>query len=167
MYITIGKIVQTHGIQGYVKAIAYSHIPGRFQHLKTVYLESGGEMRGLIIEDVQDGQDAALLKFRGIDDRESARKLVRQEIWVPESEKAELPAETYFVFELIGLQVFDSEGGEFLGTVAEVLTGAGNDVYVIRNDEAEILLPAVREFVKSIDLPAKRMEVRLIEGMRD
>lgn len=167
MYITIGKIVQTHGIQGYVKVIAYSNIPGRFRQLKTVYLEAGGEMRGLIIEDVQDGQDAALLKFRGIDDRESARKLVRQEVWVPENEKLELPADNYFVFELIGLQVFDIEGGEFLGTVEEVLTGAGNDVYVIRSAEAEILLPAVREFVKSIDLSAKRMEVQLIEGMRD
>ncbi|MCB0260808.1 MAG: 16S rRNA processing protein RimM [Calditrichaeota bacterium] len=167
MYITIGKIVQTHGVQGYVKAITYSDIPGRFENLKTVYLETDGEMRGLIIEAVQDGHDATLLKFRGIDDRESARKLVRQEVWVPESEKIELPADNFFVFELIGLQVFDIEGGEFLGTVEEVLTGAGNDVYVIRNGEAEILLPAVREFVKSIDRSAKRMEVQLIEGMRD
>lgn len=167
MYITIGKIVQTHGVQGYVKAIAYSNIPGRFDNLKTVYLETDGEMRGLIVEAVQDGHDATLLKFRGIDDRDSARKLVRQEIWIPESEKVQLPADSYFVFELIGLQVFDIEGGEYLGTLAEVLSGTGNDVYVIRSGETEILLPAVREFVKAIDLPANRMEVQLIEGMRE
>jgi len=157
--------VQTHGSQGYVKVVAYSNLPDRFNDLKVVYIETESGRQGLVIEDVRPSTQCALIKFRGIDSKEAAKPYVLKELWVPESEKIQLPEGTYFVHELIGLRVFDMEG-KFLGEIEDVWSGAANDVYVVRRkDGREILIPAVSEFVKEIDLEERKMVVKLIEGM--
>ena len=96
MYIAIGKIIQTHGIQGYLKVIAYSGYPDRFLKLKTAYIEIDREMRGFIIDDIKSQNQATLIKFRGIDNREAARFLVKNELWVPEDQKIDLPEDNQY-----------------------------------------------------------------------
>lgn len=164
MYIAVGKIVQTHGLKGYLKAIPYSGYPERFLHLETIHIENGEEMQGYIVEAVQVREQFSLLKFRGIDNREAAQALVKSELWVPEAKRTALPEDVYFIDDLLGLQVFDT-GGEHLGELEEVLSNAGNDIYVVRKEGQELLIPAVSEFVKEVNLPQKKMLVRLIEGM--
>lgn len=164
MFIAVGKIVKTHGLKGYVKAIPYSGYPERFLHLQTIHVGNGEEMQGYIVEAVQVGEQFSLLKFRGIDTRETAQTLVKSELWVPEGKKTALPQGVYFIDDLLGLQVFDSEG-EHLGELGEVLSNAGNDVYVVRKEGREVLIPAVSQFVKEVNLPQKKMVVQLIEGM--
>lgn len=116
------------------------------------------------MEAVQVREQFSLLKFRGIDNREAAQALVKSELWVPEAKRTALPEDVYFIDDLLGLQVFDSEG-EHLGELEEVLSNAGNDIYVVRKEGRELLIPAVSEFVKEVNLPQKKMLVRLIEGM--
>ena len=166
MYIAIGKIIQTHGIQGYLKVIAYSGYPDRFLKLKTAYIEIDREMRGFIIDDIKPQNQASLIKFRGIDNREAARFLVKNELWVPEDQKIDLPEDTYFIHDLIGLSVFDTTQ-QYLGELQDVFQNAGNDIYSVWNDDREILIPAVSEFVKEINLQEKKIIVQLIEGMAD
>ena len=166
MYISIGKIVKTHGIGGALKAVAYTGEPDRFLSLKTVYFQSKNGVQGYIIEEATILGDAALLKLKGIDNREAARNLVRQEVLVPESERVELPDGMFFVHDLLGLKVFDNNS-VFLGVLEDVLSGAGSDIYVIRHEERELLVPAVSEFVREIDLEEGRMVIELIDGMLD
>ncbi len=166
MYIAIGKIVQTRGIQGYVKAVSFSGLPDRFLGLKTAYLKIDQEMRGFIIEDVQLQNQASLIKFKGVETREAARFLVKKELWLPEGQKVKLPQDTYFIHDLVGLQVFDIEQ-HYLGELYDVIQNAGNDIYLVRHEEGELLIPAVSEFVKEINLQEKKMVVQLIEGMID
>ncbi len=166
MFIAIGKIVQTHGLKGYIKVVAYSGEPDRFFNLKTIYMEVDQEMCGFIIEDIQPLNQASLMKLRGVDTREAAKFLVKNEVWVPEDQKIELPEDTYFIHDLIGLSVFDTTQ-QYLGELQEVFQNAGNDIYSVRQDDREILIPAVSEFVKEINLREKKMVVQLIEGMVD
>lgn len=164
--IAIGRVIQAHGVQGWVKVTPYSGLPERFEVLKTLYLDSAGGLIGYILDDIQYHNMVPLLKFRGIDSRDSARKLVGQEILVSAAQQVELPEDTYFIHQLLGLQVFDNHS-EFIGTLEEVLTAAGNDVYVVRNEGTEVLIPAVSQFIRQVDLDAGRIDVQLIEGMRD
>jgi 16S rRNA processing protein RimM len=121
-------------------------------------------MCGFILEDVQVQNEVSLLKLRGIETRETAATFVKKELWVPEEQQIELPEGEYFIHDLIGLEVFDTDG-ESVGKLDEVLLNAGNNVYVVREDQREILIPAVPEFIKLIDLQQKKMVVQLIEGM--
>ena len=164
MYIAIGKIIKVHGVRGYVKAIAYSELPDRFLHLQTVYIETPGGMQGFLIEDIKLQSNISLLKLKGIETRDAAASLLQKDLRVPEEQQIELPEDNFFIHDLIGLQVSDT-AGEYLGELAEVLSNAGNDVYLVRNESREILIPAVYRFVKEIDLLKKTMVVELIEGM--
>jgi 16S rRNA processing protein RimM len=164
MYIAVGKIIKVHGVQGHVKAIPYSGFPDRFTHLKTVYIDTEEGMCGFILEDVQLQNEVSLLKLRGIESRETAAALVKKDLWVPEEQQIELPEGEYFIHDLIGLAVFDTEG-EYIGNLEEILLNAGNNVYVVRENQREVLIPAVPEFVKEINLQQKKVIVQLIEGM--
>ena len=104
------------------------------------------------------------MKLKGIDDRNAAERLRGRILFVDEAHRAKLPKGQYFVHDVLGLAVRE-EGGTDLGTVADVLRYPASDVYVVRGDRGEILIPAVKEFVQSVDLGARTMTVRLIEGM--
>jgi 16S rRNA processing protein RimM len=164
MYIAIGKIIKVHGVQGYLRAIPYSGIPDRFLYLKTIYIGTSHEMRGFILEDVVVQEQTSLLKMKGIETREAAVTLLKKELWAPEEQQIDLPEGVYFIHDLIGLKVIDGEG-EYLGELVEVLSNAGNDVYVVRKDEGDILIPAVSEFVQEVNLQQQKMVVQLIDGM--
>jgi 16S rRNA processing protein RimM len=165
MFIAIGKIIKTHGTNGYVKAISYSGVLERFLNLKTLYLEIDDEEKGMILEDIILQDRNVLLKFNNIDNREDAVKLVRKELKVLFEEKIKLPENNYFIHDLIGLKVFDIEGN-YLGIIENVLQMGANDIYQVKHEDDEILIPAVGEFIKNISLEEKKIVVKLIEGMR-
>ena len=104
------------------------------------------------------------LKLAGIDDRDAADRARGKILFVDEAHRAKLAKGQYFVHDVLGLAVRE-EGGSDLGTVADVLRYPASDVYVIRGDRGEILIPAVKEFIRSVDLETRTMTVRLIEGM--
>ncbi len=163
-YIAAGRVAQAHGRDGWVRVVVYSGLPDRFVRVKVVFFETDRGMEGKILAGVRVQSGSVLLKLKDVDTREAAKKLVGKEIFVLEEEKIELPEDTYFIHDLIGLQVFDIQGNP-VGTVSEVLTGTGNDVYVVKSAEREVLIPAVGEFVRQIDLKKRIMIVRLWEGM--
>ena len=105
-----------------------------------------------------------ILRFAEVADRTAAENLVGWELQVPAGEIPELPAGEYYTFELEGLEVV-TESGDRLGVLEEVLDLPAHDVYLVREGEREILLPATEEVVKEIDLDQRRMVVHLIEGL--
>ena len=147
-YIAVGKLTQAHGTAGVLKAISYADIPERYLNLKTLYLDSELGFTGYIIDGVEVSGPGVLLKLRGVDDRDEAQLLAGSEIYLPETEKSELPDDAYFVYQLIGLQVFDTDGRR-IGVLDDVLQQRGNDIYVVRDGDRELFM---RRFVDGLSL---------------
>ena len=104
------------------------------------------------------------LRLSGIEDREAAAELRGRLLAIAESELEPLPEGQYYRFQLIGLAVVSTDGEE-LGRVTEVLSTGANDVYVVRGDRGELLLPATDEVVREIDLEGGRMFVEALPGL--
>jgi 16S rRNA processing protein RimM len=163
-FIAVGKIVGVFGYQGWVKVSTYSGVKNRFAKVEAVYIDSGTELERKILTGQKYHQHQLLLKFRGMDDRETSRNFNGREIFLPEAEKIVLPENNFFIHELRGLKVYHTSG-EFLGTLTEVMSAEGNDLLVVKTEEKEILIPAVAEFVQVIDLEKGKVIVRLWEDM--
>ena len=108
----------------------------------------------------------ALLRLDGLESADSVRALSGQWLVAPDEPVPDLPPGEYYHYQLVGLNVVTDQG-EDLGTLQEVLVTGSNDVYVVKSaSAAEILLPAVSQVIKDVDLPAGRMLVHLINGLR-
>ncbi len=163
-WVAVGMIVGTFGVHGEVKVEPLSDIPGRFDQLRTVFLGDGHvPMR---IEGSRLHKGHVLLKFEDVGDITSAERLRGQMLWIPASEIATLPPDQYFIHDLIGLRVEHVNGGS-LGRVVDVLSGSGNDLLVIRGGkrDTESLVPAAKEFIKSVDLAAGVVLLDPIPGL--
>lgn len=159
--IAIGKAVAPHGVRGDVRVVPLTDYPERFDKTKEVKLEDG---RVLAIESAKYHKQFVLLKFRGLDDRDAIEFLRGKLLLVDRDELVALPEGHYFIFDIVGLKVYD-EAGAFLGTVTDVLATGANDVYIAERQPGEkpILIPAIKDVVREIDVPGGRMTVRLQE----
>ena len=107
------------------------------------------------------------MKLEGIDSIEEANKYRNCYLKIKREDAVKLPENTYFIADLIGIQVFD-ESNNFLGNIVDIFSTGSNDVYVVKNEIGkEILLPAISEVIKQIDIKNSKMVVNLIEGLND
>jgi 16S rRNA processing protein RimM len=158
---SIGKIIAPHGVRGDVRIIPLTDFPERFFALKEVYLDASSEVA--VIENVRAHQNFFLIKFKGCNTMDEAEILRGKLLKVHREDLVPLPQGHYYIFDIIGLSVF-TETGEFLGEVTDVLETGSNDVYTVeQKGKTPLLLPALKEVVKKIDLENKRMIVRLQE----
>jgi 16S rRNA processing protein RimM len=118
------------------------------------------------LEYKQKGRDAFVLKLRGIEDKEAAARMVGASVWLPSGTMKQLPDGEYYWHEIIGLQVV-TEDGQPLGTIESVFPTGSNDVYVCRKDNKEILLPAISDVVRKVDMERRIMVVRLLKGLTE
>lgn len=164
-YITVGEIVNTQGIKGEVRVLPTTDFPERFQQTKQIYALQQGKRQLLNIERVWEHKQFIIVKFQEVADMTAAEKLKGSLLQVTRSQLTELPKESFYVFDIVGLKVIDDQGQE-LGVVADVLCTGANDVYVVKRDEGkDILIPALKSVVKKIDIPTGIMEVALPEGL--
>ena len=162
-FIAVGKILRAFGNSGWLKISVYSGLSGRFHNVELIYLNGIEGMEGRILKNVKE-ENEPIIKLKGIDSREEAKKLVGAEIFLPEEESISLPEDTYFSHDLIGLEVVDLKHGK-IGFVKEILEMGANDILVVRSKKREILIPAVAEYVKSVDVEAGKISVQLADGM--
>lgn len=160
--ITIGKIVAPHGVRGDVRIIPLTDFPERFHELKETFVENVGQLK---LESAREHKKFILLKFAGIDSMNDAELLRGKLIKIARQDLVKLPAGQYYIFDIIGLNVFTEEG-ESLGMITDVLQPGSNDVYVVEQPgKGELLIPAIKEVVKKIDIAGKQMIVKLQEEM--
>lgn len=158
--IAIGKIVAPHGVRGDVRVAPLTDFPERFEKLASVLLEDG---RRLEIAHTRYHKQSVILKFRGLDDRNAVEALRGKLLKVTREEAVKLPAGHYFIFDIIGLRVYDENGG-CIGVVGDVIATGSNDVYVVDREGAQpVLVPAIKDVVRLIDVPGGRMVVKLQE----
>jgi len=161
-FLEIAQIQTAFGVDGEVRARILTDFPGRFARLKKVFL--GEDFTPYPVQHAKVRGDDVFLKLGGVTTPEEAAKLRLKMVQVPIAEAAPLPKGAYYHYQVIGLSVV-SVDGQALGRVVEILSTGGNDVYVVRGEQSELLLPAIAEVVQQVDLPAGRMVVTLLEGM--
>ncbi len=161
----IGKIISYWGTRGHLKVYSLTFSPDRYYKLSGVYVSSEKDRRFYNVEGVKPYKgNVWLFKLEDIDTIRDAEKVKNCYIEVPEAEKLDLPEDTYFIDDLVGLKVFSLEG-KYIGTLKDIIEGTANDVYIIREGDREVLIPAVKEFVKEVDLKEKKMVIKVIEGL--
>ncbi len=158
--IAIGKAVAPHGVRGDVRVMPLTDFPDRFRTLKEVILDDG---RRLAVESAKYHKQFVLLKFKGLDDRDAIEFLRGKLLKIGRQDLVKLPPGQYYTFDIIGLKVYDEEGA-FHGEVTDVLATGANDVYIVeREGERPLLIPALKEVVRLIDIDGGRMVVKLQE----
>jgi 16S rRNA processing protein RimM len=163
--IVVGRIVKPHGINGEVLVEVLSDAPGRFENGSVV--EAGdpdGERRRLTVRSTRDDRGKLLVRFKEVPDRTVAEAFHGALLSIGGDEAAPLPEGSYYDWQLEGLAVHDEDGTP-LGTLVRVDRGAGPDHWIVETRRGEVMVPAVDEFIRSIDLDARTVVVHTIPGL--
>ena len=159
-FITVGRILAPWGIKGKLKVRVTTDFPQRFTSFSTVYIN-----RQLVtIDSTEWHKGEAIIKLNAVNSIKAARQLQGQFVEIHYSQVYPLPEGQYYQFQLIGLEVWTIQG-ELLGNITEVLAAKSNDNYVVKGNEGEILIPAIEDVVKSIDLNKGRITIEAISGL--
>lgn len=163
-YLAIGQVARAHGLRGELSVTVLTEFPERFKDTDWVYLGNEQEAEAYRLESYRWHKPNILLKLEGIDDRTQAEQLRGLLVQVPVGEAVPLPEGSYYLYQLIGLEVVDTRG-ETLGTLTDVIETGANDVYVVRTKGKEVLLPAIPDVIKSVNLAEGRVVVEVMEGL--
>ncbi len=160
--VTVATILGVHGVFGEVRARVQSDVPGRFAPGQVLYIL---DTPYYIQSANPQPRNQILLKFRGVTTPDGARQLVGAFLTTPQPAETPLAPGEYFHYQLMGLAVATEEG-EDLGTITEILETGSNDVYIVSGPSGDLLIPALAQVVRQVDLDAGRMVVRLMDGLR-
>ena len=161
----VGVITQTHGVRGEVKVFPTTDDVNRFKKLKQVILDTGKETMPLEIQSVKFFKQFVILKFKGIDNINDIEKYKRCSLYVTREHAVALEEDEYFIADMIGMEVC-TEDGNIFGTLKDVIETGANDVYVIENAEhGEVLVPAIKECIRCVDIEKGQMMIHLMDGL--
>ncbi len=163
-YTIVGKVINTHGIQGEVKVFPITSDLERFSYLEKAYI--GEKKLPVFLQRVRYHKGIVIIKFREFDDINQVIRFLNDFIYVDDEHRIELPENHYFIHDLMDCDVFDISGNK-IGIIKDILQTGGNDVYVIDDGSngKEYLIPAVKRFIREIDISDKMIIIDPIEGM--
>ncbi len=159
-FVVTGAVIGAHGIRGELKVKILTDFPERFGKGQVVLAGPKDESfapREFTIESSRENKGRLIVKLRGVDDRNSAEAMDGF-LFLSDKPKRIEENNRYYIFDIEGLEVFDLEGKR-IGRVEEVITAPANDVYLVRGDGREYLVPALKTFIKDINLAEKTMHV--------
>ena len=161
-YLSVGQIVNTHGVNGEVKVYPLTDDVRRFRKLKKVYID--GVEKNIVWS--KPGPKVVVMKIEGVDTIEAAMKFRDKYIDVSREDAVKLPEGRYYVPDLIGCNVWDEEGKD-LGKVADVIFTPSNEVYWIKKDAEnnieELLIPALKHIVVSVDIETQKIVIKPVK----
>ncbi len=163
--VTIGEIGRPHGLAGELKIRPIVDDPNRFVGLSHVTLEAtDGRRAKFTIQRVRNQNTSCIVSFHEITSIDQALLWVRAEVKIPQNSLEALPDGHYYHFDLIGMDVF-TERDVRIGTIANIFSTGSNDVFVVKKQDIEHLIPNTEEIVRHVDVEQKRMVIRPIEGL--
>lgn len=162
-YLEAGKIVTTHGIRGEVKIMPYTDTPELLCEFDRLFI--GKDKAEIYIDRARVAKNMVIAKIEGIDTVEAAEKY-RNKVLFMHRDDLELDENTYFIQDLIDMEVKDVDSGFVYGKITDVLQNGANDVYVIKGDR-EYLVPAIPDVVISTDIDSNIMLIRPLDGLFD
>ena len=160
-----GVISTTHGIAGEVKVFPTTDDMNRFKKLKEVILDTGKETQLLHIQQVRFFKNMVIVKFKEFRSINDVERLRGKSLYVTRENAVKLQKDEYFIADMIGIQVVSDEG-EDLGILQDVMQTGANDVYVVEKDGEELLIPAIKDCILSVNVEEGKMEVHLLPGLR-
>ncbi len=163
-YIIVGVITNSHGVKGEVKVFPLTDDIDRFNYLENAYI--GKNKIKVSVEKVRQHKNLAIIKFNEYNNINEILKFKDDYIYIDDGDKVNLPKDHFFIYDLIGSQVFDMESN-LVGILEDVIKGPSNDIYVVKNKEKnkEYLIPSVKEFIHEVDILNKKIIIDPIEGM--
>jgi 16S rRNA processing protein RimM len=163
----VGVISSTHGVRGEVKVFPTTDDVKRFKKLKQVILDTGKEQLTLEITQVKFFKQMVILKFKEFDTLNDVERFRGKSLYVTRENAVKLQKGEYFIADMLGIRVVSTEGEE-LGTLVDVLQTGANDVYVVEKEgNPQLLLPAIKECIREVDMEQGLMTVYLMPGLRD
>lgn len=163
-YLSVGQIINIHGFRGEVKVYPLTNDMERFSKLKQVYVETQDGLKSYDVQSVKYLKNTVVLKLKGVDTEDAANKLRSCYVNVDRQKAVKLPKDNFFICDLIECEVYDLNGA-LLGTITDVMQTGSNDVFVVKTDKKEILIPALKSIVKEVDIDNRKVVVELPEGI--
>lgn len=165
-YLEAGKIVNTHGLRGEVKAVPWTDSPETFECIEYVYIKKKtGDVR-LDIENIKYQKNNLILKFKQIQTIEEAETLKNKTLYIDRGALGELPEGVYYIADIIGLEAVDTDGN-VIGTVADIFNTGSNDIYEIKRvGKKNLLLPHIDDVI-TVELENRRVVIRIPKGLED
>lgn len=158
--IEIGKIVNAVALKGEIKVYPYSELQ-RFEEIDKVYIDNNAHA----VEKVRFQGNTVIMKLSGINDRNAAEACKEKYLYITEEQLPELPEDTYYIRDLIGMAVETVEG-DYLGTLNDVIQNTAQDVYEVKSESGKmILIPGVAEFIIDVNTETRKISVKLPEGL--
>lgn len=162
-FLAIGRVARPHGVNGEVRVELLTDLPERFKWLDVVYVGETNP-RPIAVETVRFHQGVVLLKLAGYPTRTEAELLRGELLQVPQSEAIPLEEGEYFLYQLVGLDVY-TEKGTHLGRLSEVLETGANNVFVVDGPKGQYLLPDIPDVIKNVDIENGRLVIHPIPGL--
>lgn len=164
----VGKIVNTHGVKGELKVMPSTDDPTRFEQLKEIYVERK-KLESYEIQSVRYHKGMVLLKLKGIDDMTTAELFKGALLKIDRKDSLPLEEDEYYIADLYGMQVYTYDEERYLGEIVDVIYTGSNDVYAVKKEDRakDLLLPAIKQVIKSVDVKQNRMHVTLLEGLEE
>ena len=160
--VPVGRVSRPRGVAGEVQVEVMSDFPGRFASGEVIFV-AGVARR--IQRSYRPKPHLVVLKLEGIDSIDAAALLRGTTLTVPLEAVPPLPEGRYYHFQLMGMEVYTSQG-ELLGCITDIFPTGSNDVYAVTLDGRQVLIPAIDDVVQEVDVEASRMTVDLPEGLR-
>lgn len=164
-YIFVGKLGRTAGLNGSLTIVSLTSFPERFGAMKKFFLTR--EKRTpfeLDVEKVTYHDSRIIVKLKGIDTEEKAKELTGYRITVSKKDRVKPPKDCYFIEDLLECLVY-LKSGDLIGKMKDVIDMSSNDIYVVDHKGQDVLIPAIKQFIKDIDIENKRITVQLTDGM--
>ena len=162
-YLECGIIINTHGVGGDVKLESLCDTPNILASFKKIYFCEGGEYRAVKVLRASVFKSFVIAKLEGVDNMDKAMALKNTTVYAARAD-FKLPEGSYFIADLIGLDVIDNISGKVYGKIVDVQNKGASDIYVVSTPDGERMMPAVKEFVKKTDLE-RGVYVEVITGM--
>ncbi|MBQ3847322.1 MAG: 16S rRNA processing protein RimM [Clostridia bacterium] len=166
-YLTIGEIVNVHGVRGEVKVLPSTDDPGRFKLLKQVRIVRDGSVCVKKVTGAKVSSGMAILALEGVTTRDDAEKLRGSFLEVERKDALKLPEDRWYIGDIVGCSVYE-EDGTCLGKVTDVGETGSNDYYVVRDEKnREMCIPALKEVLLDVDVVEQKITVRLLPGLKE
>ncbi len=160
-YFDIGKIVNVHGIKGEVKIYPYTNHVEIFESLSYLIIDK----TEIAISNVRIHKNMVLVQFKDVKNRSQAEKYINKLVYIHRKDGHQLGENEYYLNDLLGCEVF--ENNKYLGKITDIIHTGSNDVYVVSNNQDEILIPALKTVIIKVDILKRKIDVKLPEGLID
>lgn len=165
--VAIGRIKKPHGLCGELSMESSLLQPSDFNKITHITFCHKAEKIEVEVEQVRGGTNSLLLKLQNYNTIESVEGFRGWQIKTQREFLPSLPKGEFYQFEIVGLRVVNQEDGALLGVVSSIMETGANDVYIVKNKGKELLIPAIKEVVRQINIESGEMHVSLLEGMSE